>query len=103
MALALAAEEVTILKQTSDVGPETFEYAYETSDGVNVQASGDANSHRGSYKYTSPEGTPIEISYIADENGFQATGDAVPATPDHVVKLLEYIRTHPSAEDRRRR
>ncbi|XP_052133412.1 larval cuticle protein 1-like [Frankliniella occidentalis] len=25
----------------------------------------------GSYKYTSPEGTPVEVHYIADENGFQ--------------------------------
>lgn len=101
MAVALAAEEVTVLRQTAEVGPENFEYAYETSNGIVAQVTGDANSHRGSYKYVSPDGTPVEISYVADENGFQPTGDFVPAVPDHVVRTLEYIRTHPEARRRR--
>lgn len=97
---------MTVLRQESDVGPETFKYAYETSDGVVAEAAGDANSHRGSFKYVSPEGTPVEISYIADENGFQPTGDAIPVGPEippAIARALEYIRTHPPAEDSKRR
>lgn len=32
----------------------------------------------GSYSYISPEGIPITVDYIADENGFRATGKHIP-------------------------
>nr|CAD7204386.1 unnamed protein product [Timema douglasi] len=32
----------------------------------------------GSYSYVSPEGIPVSVSYIADENGFRATGSHLP-------------------------
>lgn len=33
---------------------------------------------QGSYKYTSPEGVPIEVTYTADELGFQPRSSAIP-------------------------
>nr|CAD7454035.1 unnamed protein product [Timema tahoe] len=33
---------------------------------------------KGYYSYISPEGIPISVSYIADENGFRATGSHLP-------------------------
>ncbi|KAJ9591754.1 hypothetical protein L9F63_001690, partial [Diploptera punctata] len=42
---------------------------------------------QGSYSYTSPEGTPITLKYIADELGFRPEGAHLPgespATPPH--------------------
>lgn len=32
----------------------------------------------GSYSYISPEGIPISVDYIADENGFRAVGSFIP-------------------------
>ena len=46
---------------------------------------------RGSYSYTAPDGTPITVNWVADENGFQPTGKHLPTPPpmpDHVVKML---------------
>jgi hypothetical protein len=34
---------------------------------------------KGFYSYISPDGTPISVSYIADENGFRAKGDHIPS------------------------
>lgn len=50
---------------------------------------------RGSYSYTAPDGTPITVTWVADENGFQATGSHLPVAPpmpDHVVKMLDDLR-----------
>ena len=33
---------------------------------------------RGSYSYTADDGTPVEITFVADENGFQPESDALP-------------------------
>jgi len=35
----------------------------------------------GNFAYTSPDGTPISLSYIADENGFRVRGDHLPKAP----------------------
>lgn len=36
---------------------------------------------QGSYSYTAPDGTPITITYVADENGFRAEGAHLPTPP----------------------
>lgn len=58
----------------------SFAYGYASGDGTTAQAQGyvknlglgediEAQVVQGSYSYTSPEGTPISVRYIADENG----------------------------------
>lgn len=54
---------------------------YESENGIKMQEQGfvkqgekkedHINVAQGSYSYTSPEGMPIKVNYIADENGFQ--------------------------------
>lgn len=53
-----------------------------------------AQVQQGSYSYTAPDGTLIEVSYIADETGFHATGNHLPTPPpvsDEVQKGLDII------------
>lgn len=94
-----------VLRQVSDVHPEGYSFSYETSNGVSAQEQGhlqgEAIVAQGSFRYTADDGTPVEISYVADENGFQPSGahlPVAPPTPDHVLKALEYIRTHTPRE-----
>jgi hypothetical protein len=51
----------------------------------------------------SPEGTPITVTYTADENGFQAQGSHLPVAPpipDAILKSLDLIaRTQPGARE----
>ncbi|XP_011196048.2 pupal cuticle protein Edg-78E [Zeugodacus cucurbitae] len=86
---------------TDDLG--IYRYAYSTSNGIAVQAAGSALEAIGIFSYTSPEGIPIEVRYIADELGFHAVGRHLPRPPpipDYILRSLEYIRTHPNQEDR---
>ena len=48
----------------------------------------------GSYSYTNPDGSVITVNWVADENGFKASGDHLPTPPpmpEHVIKMLADI------------
>ncbi|GAB0093175.1 pupal cuticle protein 20-like [Sergentomyia squamirostris] len=71
-------------------GDGSYKYSYETANGIKVEEEGEIKnkgteneilSVRGSYSYTAPDGTPITVTYIADENGFQPQGDHLPTPP----------------------
>lgn len=58
-------------------------------DGVQFKEESDADgTRRGSYSYVDPTGQRRTISYVAGKNGFQPTGDHIPAAPAPVVNPL---------------
>lgn len=93
----------------------SLSYSYESANGIKQQSSGfhkkvlvpllrsdgsDGGEQReadvivvtGSYSYTDPDGNIITVNYVADENGFQPTGDHLPTPPplpDHVLAQLQ--------------
>ncbi|XP_037929415.1 pupal cuticle protein Edg-78E-like [Teleopsis dalmanni] len=87
------------LKYQSDVKEDgSYQYLYETSNGIAAQEAGVGGYYaNGGFAYVSPEGEHIQLSYKADENGFQPQGDHLPTPPPipyQILKSLEYIRTH---------
>ncbi|CAD7076735.1 unnamed protein product [Hermetia illucens] len=96
---------VPITSYQNDVSFDgSFAYGYSSGDGTTAQAQGylknagqkdlEAQVVQGSYSYTSPEGTPIRVNYIADENGFRAEGAHLPTPPpipEAIAKSLDYI------------
>lgn len=119
MAFALAApvEEtspIAIVKQSQD-GPNpdgSYSWNYETANGIQAQEQGSivpsensedgAVSAVGSYSYTADDGTLIQVTYTADENGFQPQGAHLPTSPpipEEILKALEYIAAHPEEND----
>nr|CAH7760760.1 unnamed protein product [Callosobruchus chinensis] len=99
------AESVApIVKYDSDVREDgSYEYSYETGNGIAAQESGVqrpvppigelGTAAQGSYSYTSPEGVPVSVSYVADENGFRAVGDVLPTpppVPPQIQRSLKY-------------
>ncbi|XP_054741024.1 larval cuticle protein 2-like [Anastrepha obliqua] len=97
-----AAAEITVL--SSDVRPDGFEAALETSNSIRQVSSGDAAGNiKGEYEWVSPEGQTVKVSYIADANGYQPQSDLLPTSPpipDAIVKELEYLAAHPSKESK---
>ncbi|EDV95674.1 larval cuticle protein 65Ag1 [Drosophila grimshawi] len=86
-AIALARPDVHTLREESDVGPESYKFAVETSDGTKKEEEGhlkgagtddEAISVKGSYSWVDTDGNSHTINYIADENGFQPEGVDVP-------------------------
>merc|ERR1712137_1072116 len=111
LAVAAAAPQdnrpILIVKQSQnhDTEKQVYSFSYETENGIVVSESGVQKQIRakpeesgtvsqGSYSF--PEDSQrYTVTWVADENGFQATGDHLPTTPplpEHVVKMLNDLR-----------
>lgn len=92
--------EATLSKYNTELNPDgSYSYQYASSNSLDIAESGVGSSYAsGTYAYTSPEGQPIKLSYIADENGYQPNGDHLPTPPpipDYILKSIDYIQSHP--------
>jgi hypothetical protein len=47
----------------------------------NADGSDNVLVKQGSFSYTSPEGSPIQVTYVADELGFRPEGAHLPVAP----------------------
>ncbi|XP_073956987.1 flexible cuticle protein 12-like [Choristoneura fumiferana] len=105
-----AEKDAAVLSQQSDVGIDSYQQSFETSNGIQHQESGqlknpgrdeEALNVQGSTQYNSPEGTPIRLDFTADENGYHPVGAHLPtppptqAIPPAILRALEYIAAHP--------
>ncbi|XP_063218554.1 endocuticle structural glycoprotein SgAbd-9-like [Bacillus rossius redtenbacheri] len=79
---------IPIVSQIYDLNPldNSYNFRYESADGSSRQEAGvitnpgtavEASAVTGSYAYIAPDGTPITVNYVADENGFQPVGTSV--------------------------
>ena len=80
--------------------------SFEADNGIVVNESGNLKEigptvedsgivSRGSYSYVGDDGSIYTVNYVADENGFQATGAHLPTPPPipgHVSILLDNLR-----------
>lgn len=90
----------TIVKQDHQINPDgSYSFAYETSNGIQAsESSPDGAAATGEFSYTAPEGDKIQLTYVADQDGFQPQGAHLPVeppVPEHVIKALEDIRANP--------
>merc|ERR1712189_18904 len=111
LAVAAAAPQETkviLIKsqtQNHDTEKQEYSFSYETENGISVSESGvqkqigDKPEEAGTVsqgKYSYPEDSvTYTVTWVADENGFQAKGDHLPTPPpipEHVVKLLNDLR-----------
>uniref|UniRef100_A0A1B0ARJ8 Pupal cuticle protein Edg-78E n=1 Tax=Glossina palpalis gambiensis TaxID=67801 RepID=A0A1B0ARJ8_9MUSC len=78
-----------------------FEYGYEVTNGIGGVESGDGKSVSGNFHFTTKDGTPVEVTYTADENGYRPEGAIIPTappTPPAILRALEYIKNHPHVD-----
>ncbi|CAH0727799.1 unnamed protein product, partial [Brenthis ino] len=101
---------IPIIRQTQEINPDgSYQFSYETGNGIAAQEQGylknrgikdtEAQVAQGSYSYTSPEGLPISVTYIADENGFRAEGAHLPTPhpiPEAIARAIQYIQSKPA-------
>ncbi|KOX67393.1 Larval cuticle protein LCP-17 [Melipona quadrifasciata] len=97
---------IPILRQSAD-GPNpdgSYSYSYETANGIQAQEVGyinyagtktESREAQGSYTYTAPNGEIVQVTYVANENGFQPQGSHIPTIPPEILKGLQYIAAHP--------
>ncbi|KAJ8966160.1 hypothetical protein NQ317_001109 [Molorchus minor] len=88
----------------------SYQWSYETGNGIVAQEQGQiknaesenaAAEVQGSFQYQAPDGTPISLNYVANEEGFQPPGgsftDSSPIPPA-IQKALEWLEAHPEPE-----
>ncbi|XP_026472347.1 endocuticle structural glycoprotein ABD-4-like [Ctenocephalides felis] len=108
--------QATIIRQNFDLQPDgSYISSYETSNGIksdeqgNLKRSsdpqgGDVVVVQGAFSYTSPDGTPIQLNYVADDVlGFVPQGAHLPTPPPippEIQKALDYLATLPSTTER---
>ncbi|CAG9560437.1 unnamed protein product [Danaus chrysippus] len=113
LAVAFAApqapsEPIPILRQNSESNPDgSFQYSFETGNGIAAEASGGlkdvgaeepALQIQGQFQYPSEDGSSIQLSYIANENGYQPQGSILPTPPPipaDIQRALDYLATAP--------
>ena len=105
-------QEVTQYKTLEDAGilrmemnqneDGSFQYGFETTDPIQQDVAGQIKQigeefgvvMQGSYSYTTEDenGEPVTISvnWVADENGFQATGDGIPVDQNAAAQTAAY-------------
>lgn len=109
----LASNEVIpILSQDAEVNFDgSYRSSFETGNGISAQEQGqvknagnpetEAAEVQGSFQYPSPDGELIQVSYTANENGFQPQGAHLPVAPTPppvpaaIQRALEWIAAHP--------
>lgn len=86
----------------------SYKWSYETGNEIKAQEEGflknagnpetEGQAAQGSYSYTAPDGTRIEVTYTADENGFVPQGAHLPTPPPippAIQRALEFIASQP--------
>ncbi|XP_034824815.1 larval cuticle protein LCP-22-like [Maniola hyperantus] len=104
--VAADARSAETVKYGNEINPDgSYSYFYETNNGIAAQAEGVPRNFggnppvipdvaQGSFSWYAPEGQVIAINWVADENGYRATGDAIPQpppVPDQIARALAYV------------
>ncbi|XP_059060011.1 endocuticle structural glycoprotein ABD-4-like [Achroia grisella] len=108
---------IAIIKQDFDQQVDgSYKYSYETENGIKAEETGtlkkatgpdatDVIVAQGGFSYTAPDGTVINLNYIADdESGFRPEGAHLPTSPPippAIQKALDYLATLPPSSSSR--
>lgn len=102
-------KHIPILKSESQQGKDgSYKFQFEGANGIQQQEHGyvknagqkdhEIQVAEGYYSYVDEHGHPITVHYIADENGFRATGDHLPTPPplpEALREAYEKVAAHP--------
>ncbi|KAK3854566.1 hypothetical protein Pcinc_038969 [Petrolisthes cinctipes] len=111
MKLILVIALVTVVAEAAPERPEvveilrderthqedgTFSVDMEAANGIKYSEAGSpgvdgAIVSAGQYSYTAPDGSHIEIKFVADENGFQPASDVLPVAPAFPHEIPQFV------------
>ncbi|XP_045135724.1 cuticle protein AM/CP1114-like [Portunus trituberculatus] len=74
-----------------------YNYEFETGNGISHSQSGSpgddtgAINKAGHYSYTAPDGTVVEMKFVANENGFQPESPLLPVAPEFPHPIPQFV------------
>ncbi|KAK1137548.1 hypothetical protein K0M31_002053 [Melipona bicolor] len=120
VAMVLAADKpIAIVSQSHDISPDgSFFSKWETANGIAIEEEGvlknrgqkdaEAEEVRGSASWTAPDGTRINLGWLANENGVSFQGAHLPTPPPTqpipilIQRALDWIAANPSRDEKNR-
>ncbi|XP_050700754.1 larval cuticle protein LCP-30-like [Eriocheir sinensis] len=69
----------------------------ETGNGIFLSQSGAPDGPEGAvikageFSYTAPDGTPVHVKFVADENGYQPQSDLLPVAPEFPHPIPQFV------------
>ena len=101
-------EDAGILRMESTMNEDgSFQYGFETTDPIQQDVAGQPKQigeeigivMQGSYSFTAEDENgelkTYTVNWVADENGFQATGDGIPEDPNAAAQAAAYANASP--------
>ncbi|XP_071516410.1 cuticle protein AMP1A-like [Panulirus ornatus] len=91
------SREAAILRDDRVIEDDgTYNFNMESSNGIVVSESGapgaeGAIASSGYFSYTSPEGVPVHVKFVADANGFQPESDLLPVAPAFPHPIPQFV------------
>lgn len=104
-ALAAPVDEsgAQITKFAANQDQENYGFELETENGIRQSEQGKAGKIvQGEYSYISPEGIPVSVVYVADENGFHPESNLLPTPPpipEEILRSIQFIEQNPTPEE----
>ncbi|XP_042893852.1 larval cuticle protein LCP-17-like [Penaeus japonicus] len=94
-----AATEVVPILKDDRIQEDDGRYSVdvETGNGIKLTESGTPDGPEGSvikagqYEYTAPDGTTVQLKYVANENGFQPQSDLLPVAPEFPHPIPQFV------------
>ncbi|KAM3960271.1 pupal cuticle protein 27-like [Aphomia sociella] len=90
-----AEKNARILSYNAENHGHSYQYSYETDNGIQAQESGQIDKGtqaHGAYSYKGDDGQIYTVTYTADENGFRPQGSHLPTPPpipEAIAKAIE--------------
>lgn len=83
-------------------GKGDYSFGFETSNGIKSQEGGEGGQFAaGGASWYTDDGEPVQLSYVADHNGYRPIGSHIPTSPPipaAIARALEWAKTHPYVE-----
>eukprot|EP01084_Bolivina_argentea_P295642 509039_1 len=110
-----SSDEVAIIRDDRVYPSAAGEYSFdtETANGIVISESGygsgpdGAVEAQGSVSFTHPDGTPFDLKFVADANGYQPESSALPVAPafphpipQFVLDQIAFAASQKSSEER---
>ncbi|XP_042218168.1 cuticle protein AMP1A-like isoform X1 [Homarus americanus] len=93
------SHEVVAILRDDRVREDDGRYNIEvqTGNGITLSQSGSPRGPTGAvvkageYSYTAPDGTPVYVKFVADENGYQPQSDLLPVAPEFPHPIPQFV------------